>query len=95
MGFARIDSSTSMAIRLRNIMVVGAMNISPNEMLGNSSGTPPNARTPRLTASATSRKWALQLVNSLQELQIPTIGLRSNTSAGNPSERSQALRAMP
>ena len=37
-GLARMDSSTSMAIRLRNSMVVGRMNISPSEMVGNSSG---------------------------------------------------------
>ena len=53
MGFAVMDSSTSIDMRLRNSMVVGFMNISPSEMVGNSSGTPPAAQTPRLTASAT------------------------------------------
>ena len=33
-GLARIVSSTSIAIRLRNIIVVGFMNGSPSEMVG-------------------------------------------------------------
>ena len=94
-GLARMDSSTSMAIRLRNIMVVGCMNISPREMVGNSSGRPPAASTPRFTATATSRRWALQLFSSLQELQMPTTGLPSKISAGKPSERSHARRVKP
>ncbi len=90
-----MDSSTSIAIRLRYIIVVGRMNISPSEMVGNSSGTPPAAQTPRFTAAATSRRWRLQLFSSLQELQIPITGLPSKTSAGKPSDRSQARRAKP
>ena len=61
-GLARIDSSTSIAIRLRNSMVVGRMNISPSEMVGNSSGNPPAAHTPRFTASATSRRCEVAVV---------------------------------
>ena len=76
-------------------MVVGRMNISTSEMVGNSSGKPPAAHTPRFTASATVRKWTLQLFSSLQELQIPMTGLFWNTSAVKPSERSQARRAKP
>ncbi len=74
-------------------MVVGFMNISPREMVGNSKGTPPAAQTPRLTASATWRRWALQFVSSDHELQIPITGLPSNASSPRPSERSQARRA--
>ena len=51
------------------------MNGSPSEMVGNSSGNPPAAQTPRFTASATWRRCALQLVSSLQELQMPMTGL--------------------
>ena len=51
------------------------MNISPSEMVGNSSGKPPAAQTPRFTASATVRRCALQLFSSLQELQMPMTGL--------------------
>ena len=80
MGLARMDSSTSMAIRLRKSMEVGRMNISPSEMVGNSKGNPPAAHTPRFTASATCRRWALQLLSSLQELQMPITGLPSKTS---------------
>ena len=86
-GLARIDSSTSIAIRLRNSMVVGRMNVSPSEIVGNSSGNPPAAQTPRFTASATSRRSRLQLFSSLQELQIPMTGLPWKTSALKPSER--------
>ena len=88
-GLARIDSSTSIAIRLRNIIDVGRMKGSPSEMVGNSSGKPPAAHTPRLTASATCRKCALQLLSSDQELQIPITGLPSNTDCGKPSAFSQ------
>ena len=40
-GLARIDSSTSIEARLRNIMVVGRIRVSPRDMTGNSSGKPP------------------------------------------------------
>ena len=86
-GFARMDSSTSIAIRLRNSMVVGRMNVSPSEIVGNSNGTPPAAHTPRFTASATSRRWRLQLFSSLQELQMPMIGFPWKTSEAKPSAR--------
>ena len=56
-------------------MVVGFISISPSEMVQNSSGNPPASHTPRLTASATWRKCALQLLSSLQELQMPITGL--------------------
>ena len=92
-GLARMDSSTSIAIRLRKSMVVGRMNISPSEMVGNSSGNPPAASTPRLTASATMRRCALQLFSSLQELQMPMTGLFWKKSEENPSERIHARRA--
>ena len=36
-----MDSSTSIAIRLRNNIVVGFMYCSPSEITGNSSGKPP------------------------------------------------------
>ena len=93
MGLARIDSSTSMDMRLRNSIVVGFMNISPSEIVGNSRGTPPAAQTPLLTASATWRKWALQFVSSDHELQMPMTGRPSNVASPKPCERSQARRA--
>ncbi len=68
------------------------MKTSPNEMVGNSNGNPPAAITPRFTASATVRKCALQLVNSLQELQMPMTGLFWKKSEEKPSERIQARR---
>src|SRR5208337_2941819 len=71
-------------------MVVGFISISPSEMVLNSSGNPPDSHTPRFTASATVRRWALQLLSSLQELQMPITGLPSKTRSLNPSERSHA-----
>jgi hypothetical protein len=48
-----MHSSTSIAIRLRNSIVVGFISTSPSEIVGNSSGNPPADSTPRFTASAT------------------------------------------
>ena len=55
-GCARIISSTSIDIRLRNIMLVGLRNTSPSEIVGKSIGRPPAASTPRFTASTSSGK---------------------------------------
>src|SRR6185503_2769757 len=88
-GLARMDSSTSIAIKLRNIIVVGRMKGSPREIVGNSNGKPPAAQTPRFTASATWRRWALQFVSSLHELQMPITGLPWNTLVLKPSVRIQ------
>ena len=49
-GFARSNSSTSMAMRLRNSIAVGRISVSPSDIVGNSSGNPPASQTPRLTA---------------------------------------------
>jgi len=54
MGCARTISSTSIAMRLRNIRLVGLRNTSPSEMVGKSTGSPPDPSTPRLTASTSS-----------------------------------------
>ena len=58
-GLPRMDSSTSMARRLRNSMAVGRIWVSPSDMAGNSSGNPPASQTPRFTNSAISRRCAL------------------------------------
>ena len=44
-----MHSSTSMLRRFRKSMAVGRMLNSPNEMTGNSKGTPPACQTPSLT----------------------------------------------
>src|SRR3989442_6002577 len=80
-----MHSSTSMAMRLRNSIAVGFIRISPSEMVGNSSGKPPALHTPRFTASATWRRWALQVVSSENEFAIPTTGRPSNTASEKPS----------
>src|SRR5690606_11885192 len=71
MGLARIDSSTSIAARLRYSIAVGRIWVSPSDITGNSSGKPPASYTPRLTYSASSRKELLQGVSSDQVLQMP------------------------
>src|SRR3954451_2514895 len=83
-GLARIDSSTSMLARLRNSIAVGRTLVSPSDITGNSNGTPPASQTPRLTCSASSRKWPLQGVSSDQVLQIPMIGRPSKIPSGRP-----------
>ena len=65
MGWARIISSTSIDIKLRNIMEVGLRNTSPSEMVGKSRGSPPAARTPRFTASTRSGVVRWQLLKPL------------------------------
>src|SRR5690606_28904519 len=74
-GFARMDSSTSMLARLRNSIAVGFISVSPSDITGNSTGKPPASSTPRFTDSASSRKCALHGVNSDHVLQIPMTGL--------------------
>src|SRR5262245_22618207 len=74
-----------MAIRFRNSIVVGFIRISPSDSVGNSSGNPPALQTPRLTASATCRRCALQLVSSDHELAMPITGRPSNIASLKPS----------
>jgi hypothetical protein len=88
-GLALIDSSTSIAMRLRKSMVVGRISGSPNDIVGNSTGNPPACQTPRFTASATSRRWALHGVSSDQLLAMPITGRPSNTSGPKPWFRIQ------
>src|SRR5919112_5645369 len=78
-GFALIDSSTSILTKLRYNIAVGFIRVSPNDITGNSTGKPPASKMPRFTDSASSLKWALQGVNSLQVLQIPITGLLLNS----------------
>src|SRR3989442_7153258 len=66
------------------------MSYAPTEIVTNSSGKPPAAHTPRFTASATARRWTLQLFNSLQELQIPITGRPEKALGEKPSARSAA-----
>ncbi len=83
-GLPRIASSTSMDARLRKSIAVGRRLDSPHEKTGNSSGTPPASSTPRFTCSTSSRKCALQGVNSEKVLQMPMTGRPSNASSGKP-----------
>ena len=86
-GLARRVSSTSIAIKLRYSIADGFMNSSPSEIVGNSSGNPPSSSTPRLTASANSRRFALQLLRSLQLFAMPITGLPAKSSGFSPIDR--------
>ena len=90
-GWARIISSASIAIRLRNIMLVGLKNTSPSETVGKSSGRPPAATTPRLTTSTSSGKCRWQLLKPLADWAMPTIG-RDSISADNPIDLANERR---
>src|SRR5438132_12935875 len=90
-----MHSSTSIAIRFRKSIAVGFIRFSPSEIVGNSSGSPPASRTPRLTASASERKWRLQLTSSDQELQIPTTGRPASALREIPSACSDARWMKP
>jgi hypothetical protein len=76
-GCARIISSTSTDMRLRNIIEVGLRNTSPSDTVGNSIGSAPAASTPRFTASISSGKCRWQLLKPLFESAIPTTGRAS------------------
>ena len=78
-GCARIISSTSIAIRLRNIMLVGFRNTSPNDTVGNARGSPPAASTPRSTACVSSGIARWQLLKPLGDTAMPTTGLLNNS----------------
>ncbi len=82
-------------MRFRKSMVVGFMRISPSEMAGNSRGKPPALQTPRLTASATCLRCALQLVSSDHELAMLTTGRPSKTTSLKPSARRYARCISP
>ncbi len=83
-GLARIDSSTSIAVWLRNSIVVGRISVSPRLITGNSMGKPPASRMPSRTCCASSRKCALHGVACDHVLQMPMTGRPSNWSCGMP-----------
>ncbi len=76
-GWARIISSTSIDIRLRNIRLVGVRNTSPSDTVGKSIGSPPAASTPRFTASICSGTLRWQLLKLLAVYVMPTTGFLS------------------
>ena len=76
-GWARIISSVSIAIRLRRYMLVGAAKLSCSEMVGNSIGSAPSSITPRFTASISSARpigasEALSLVLNSSIIRVST-----------------------
>ena len=90
-GWARIISSVSIAMRLRRNMLVGLANDSWIEIVGNSMGSPPESITPRFTASMSWGTLPWQGLKSLKVLVMPTIG-RSRASSEKPAALMKALR---
>src|SRR6266542_4481233 len=80
-----MHSSTSIDIKFRKSMALGFIRVSPSEIVGNSSGRPPASNTPRLTDSASARKWRLQLTSSDHELQMPITGRPTSALREMPS----------
>ncbi len=74
-----------MAARLRQSIAVGLRFVSPSDMTGRLSGTPPASHTPCLTLVAISSRWTLHGVRSEAVLAIAMCGLPpSNASWGRP-----------
>src|SRR3954451_19489770 len=84
-GYARNASSASIASRLRYIIVLGFMNVSPSVSSGISMGKPPACHTPRFTSSARSLKCVWHGLASLQVLRIAMTGLPAMSSAPKPA----------
>src|SRR5262245_39647924 len=94
-GLARMTSSTSMAMRLRYSIAEGFMRSSPSEIVAISTGMPPAASTPALTASARWRNGRLQGFSSLTEFKIPMIGFSFVSATGCPAARIAARWSSP
>ena len=83
-GRLRKSSSTSIAKKFRYSIVVGLTMTSPRLIAGSSKGKPPANKTPRLTASARSRKCAWHGDKSLHVFNIATIGRSIKSSRLKP-----------
>ncbi len=95
MGLQRIISSTSIAIRLRNSIVLGATSCSCSEIVGNTTAVPPAAVTPRRTDSASPAKPWLHGFSSLQLEHTPMTGRRRTASRLRPPARKNARIGQP
>ena len=80
MGWARIISSLSIAIRLRSSMLVGWEKASCRLMVGKTMGSAPASMTPRFTASMILGTLPWQGLKSLWVLAMPTMGRSSASS---------------
>ena len=80
MGWARIISSVSIAMRLRKSIVVGFMKGSPREIVGKARGSPPAAVTPRSTAAISCGTVPWQLTSPLPVFTMPITGRSSSAS---------------
>ena len=84
-GYDRSASSASIARRLRYIMVLGFMYVSPSVMTGISIGKPPACQMPRLTSSARTRKCVWHGFASLHVFRMAMTGLPEMSSTLNPA----------
>jgi hypothetical protein len=89
-GWARIISSVSIAIRLRNIRLVGDRNTSPSEMVGNTSGSrPPPAR--RASPPRSAREMPMAIVEAAERVSaMPITGFATACRANSPSSGERA-----
>ncbi len=83
-GLARNSSSAVIAARLRQSMAVGRTWVSPSDMIGISSGTPPASQIPLATLRAMSPRWRLHGTRSDAVLAIAMCGRPSKASSGRP-----------
>ena len=79
-GCARIISSVSIDMRLRRYMLVGCAKLSWMEIVGNSTGSPPESITPRLTASTSCAALPWHGLKALAVFTMPTTGRESASS---------------
>ncbi len=80
MGWARIISSVSIAIRLRRNMLVGWEKVSWRLMVGKTIGSAPLSITPRFAASRIAGMLPWQGLKSLPVSAMPTMGRASASS---------------
>src|ERR1700687_4444412 len=69
-------------------MALGFIRSSPSDIEGNSTGSPPSARTPSLTKGARSRSARLHGFRSLAELEMPITGRSAARVTSMPDEAS-------
>jgi hypothetical protein len=84
-----------MAASCRYIIALGFISVSDSDDTGSSRGSPPPWSTPRLTDSASARRFMLQPTSSLHVLTMPTTGRPANASSEKPTGFIQARWLKP
>src|SRR3954467_1160130 len=87
-GWARIISSVSIAIRLRRYIEVGCAKLSAIEMVGNTIGIAPASITPRFTASPRPPRQHHAALHRLDDLRdVAVAGIVVAVGIGNADDR--------